>query len=158
MVFLLAHCYFWSTIGQIGEIMIRRISILLLISLVSVSCSSNPIAEDSEPESVTETVATESSEEETPYTLDEVGLNVAATDCANEVLAVNDATDPDPAIQDAMISKVAECIVEKNPEFICSFGADPVCVWDSKAVKGPRVRLMDGVYNAFKAAGSPYFP
>jgi len=96
------------------------------------------------------------------YTLDKAGLELAATECANEIIAANDVTDPDPSVQDLMMEKVGDCIPTKNPGFICgpanggSAGA-PVCVWDKNSVKGPVVRMIDGVYNAFKEAGDPYF-
>jgi hypothetical protein len=152
----------------------RLTSILSLIiggSIILSSCSQtadnsadsiqNQESEQQNTTEVSEDSLDSSTEENNSYqsySLDAAGLEAAATDCANEVIAANDVTDPDPAAQDAMISNVARCIVQKNPAFLCDFGPDPVCVWNENAVKGPRIRLLDGVYDAFKSAGSPYYP
>ena len=96
------------------------------------------------------------------YSLDQTGLELAATDCANEIIASNDVSDPDPSAQDSMMAMVGQCITNKNSKFICSPAnggseGDPVCIWDPNAVKGPRIKMLDGVYNAFKEAGDPYY-
>jgi len=92
------------------------------------------------------------------YTLDQAGLEAAATDCANDIIAANDVTNSDPAIQDAIMDQIGSCIPEKEPGFICSGNpGDPVCVWNKNSVTGPRIRMLDGVNAALKAAGDPYY-
>ena len=95
---------------------------------------------------------------QTTYTLDQTGLEAVATDCANDIIAANDVTTSDPAIQDAIMDQIGTCIPEKEPGFICSGNSgDPVCVWNRNSVTGPRIRMLDGVNNALKAAGDPYY-
>ena len=135
-------------------------AIVLVVLAIGVSASGGMNRNGASGSTAQQGVAV--STDEGRYTTDPEGLNRAIDDCAREVIGAYEfPKDADlmqgAALVDAALAAVGNCVVKKNPEYLCGAaeGMTTGCFFSDTAIEGVYLNRNSKVDAALRKAGAP---